>query len=118
MLQPTFDGEAYVFSNKFDGTLMHVSKKANPLDELLSVNDDTLKTEFDNISKLTATERGEEPHAVDTLPCGSDDADHGEFTVVLQSSSLTLSHVDNLTSENQDVVKQGREACLTACPLD
>jgi hypothetical protein len=61
---------------------------------------------------LTATERGEEPHAVDTLPCGSDDADHGEFTVVLQSSSLTSTHVDNLTSENQDVVKDHQDKAV------
>ena len=47
VLQPTFDGEAYVFSNKLDGTLMHVSMKANLLDKILAITDDTLKTDFD-----------------------------------------------------------------------
>jgi hypothetical protein len=97
------------FSNKHDGTLVFVSKKANPLDELPSVPENTPTNELDNITALTATERGEEPQAVDTLPCGSDDPDHGEFAVVLQSSSLTMTHVDNLTSENQDVVKDHQE---------
>ena len=91
---------------------MHVSKKASPLDELLAINDDTLKTEFDRMSQLTAAERGDEPQAVDTLPCGSDDTDHGEFAVVLQSSSLTSTHVDNLTAENQDVVKDHQEKAV------
>ena len=88
---------------------MFVSKKANPLDELLPVHENTLKNEFDNITALTATERREEPQAVDTPPCGSDDPDHGEFAVVLQSSNLTMTHVDNLTAENQDVVKDHQD---------
>jgi hypothetical protein len=103
--------KAYVFSNKYDSTLLYVVKKQqqDAVDQLSKCNEGHIETEFKAIADMTARERGEEPLLVDTRPSTADDEEPDEFLVALQSNSLTRDHLGALCSEHEDIIKEHQE---------
>ena len=97
--------QAYIFNNKHDATLLYVLKKADPLSAILSINEDGLLGEFKLLTDMAARERGEEPAMVDTRPSTVNEPE-SDFLVALQSNSLTRDHIDTLSAEHEDVIKE------------
>lgn len=87
-------------------------RRADPLEELLTYNDNAVQQELDKITAAAATERGEEPAAVDAQPEHLAD-DHGsegaDFKVAIQSNLIKVADVRQLSDENVDIIKEFQE---------
>lgn len=96
---------------------MCVMRRPDPLDELLTYNDEAIKKELDRIASMSASERGETVPivAVDTLPVdGADSEFTGEYAVAIQSSVLKPADVANLTTDVEEVIKDFQDKATKA----